>query len=380
MPTLRICLLFALIGSAAAPVAAAAVPEAAVASAVERYAALVHRRYAEAHGGVRAMQLAVAQFLAEPNDATLELARQAWRHAHNLYSLTEAYRYYEGPIDAPPGSGGGVIEGRLNAWPLNEAYIDYVAGNPGAGIVQDPSIPLDRGVLINKNAADDEADVTTGFHAVEFLLWGQDARLDGPGNRPVSDYVGDGVAVQRRRQYLKLATDLIVDDLATLEQAWAPAPAPGKSGNYAASFRSGGKQSLGKALTGIATLAGFELASERIAVALQSGDQEDEQSCFSDNTLEDLRYNIEGIAQVHEALQTAIREGAPKAHRELAASIERAQRIAASLHGPMDVILADPRHAERPRLAELVKALQAIATQLQAAGREMGIDVVIAGQ
>ena len=50
-----------------------------------------------------------------------------------VYSPTEVFRFYGGPIDDDNGP-----EGLLNAWPLDEVFIDYVLGNPDAGIINDP--------------------------------------------------------------------------------------------------------------------------------------------------------------------------------------------------------------------------------------------------
>ena len=51
-------------------------------------------------------------------------------------------------------------------------------------------------------------------------------------------------------------------------------------------------------LTGIGTLAKSELAGERIFTAYDNKDQEDEHSCFSDNTHRDTRLNAIGIRNV----------------------------------------------------------------------------------
>ena len=120
--------------------------------------------------------------LANPTDATLAAARKAWVAARPAYLVTETFRFYDGPIEE--------LEGQINAWPMNEAFIDYVEGKPERRHHQrSRDRDLDRRDSIAKNQVTDEADVTTGWHAIEFLLWGQDLNADGPGNRPVSDYI-----------------------------------------------------------------------------------------------------------------------------------------------------------------------------------------------
>jgi len=52
-------------------------------------------------------------------------------------------------------------------------------------------------------------------------------------------------------------------------------------------------------LTGMGELSGAELSGERMTVAYEDKDQEDEHSCFSDNTQDDLRLNALGIQNVY---------------------------------------------------------------------------------
>ena len=114
-----------------------------------------------------------------PTDATLEAAKEAWLTARDDYGPTEAFRFYDGPIDNPDDG----PEGQINAWPMDEAYVDYVEGDASAGIVNDtagvPEITTD--VIVAANEEGGETNISTGWHAVEFLLWGQDLSDDGPG-------------------------------------------------------------------------------------------------------------------------------------------------------------------------------------------------------
>ena len=98
---------------------------------IAAYATGVHASYAASASGAKAMAAAIDALLADPTDATLAAARKAWVAARPAYLVTEAYRFYDGPIEA--------IEGEINSWPMNEAFIDYVVGNPNAGIINDPS-------------------------------------------------------------------------------------------------------------------------------------------------------------------------------------------------------------------------------------------------
>jgi uncharacterized iron-regulated protein len=197
--------LFALSLLAASGEAQCAVDARGVRPQLETYAQIAYRAYADAYEHARVLQRAVDQFVADPSDDAneqLEMLRQAWLDAHVSYGSTEVFGFYEGPIDfGKRADGSQGPELLLNAWPLNESYIDAVIAD---------DVPITRELLIDRNARDDEADVTTGYHAIEYLLWGPDRNANGAGQRSPRDFLGDGAA-SRRRQYLKVATDLLVE-------------------------------------------------------------------------------------------------------------------------------------------------------------------------
>ena len=279
------CLLFLLAGLASSPPAEGA-DLATVQQVVAHYADIVHAGYEDSYRRAVALQNALQTLTDRPSAASLEAAKNAWKRARIPYGQTEAFRFYGGPIDDADGP-----EGQLNAWPMDESYVDYVQGNPCAGIINDPDAPITRGHLLALNEQGGEENVSLGYHAIEFLLWGQDLSADGPGARPVSDYV----EAPRRVQYLHTAASQLVDDLQSLVEEWAPR----QNGNYRATFLAQEPhEALRQILVGIGTLSRSELAGERMAVALASRDQEDEHSCFSDNTHVDIVRNAQGIQNV----------------------------------------------------------------------------------
>ncbi|CAH1747770.1 Peptidase M75, Imelysin [Thauera humireducens] len=255
---------------------------------LQHYGQLVHASYADAASTARALQDAINAFIAAPSEAGLLEARKRWLAAREWYGQTEAFRFYGGPIDGEDGP-----EGRINAWPMDEAYVDAVADNAAAGIVNDPGVKRDADTLAALNEKDGEENISTGWHAIEFMLWGQDLSADGPGKRAWTDFV-DGKApnADRRRAYLKIVTDLLVSDLEGLTAAWAPG-----AKNYRAAFVAD-PASLTKVISALGILSRAELAGERIEVALDSQSQEDEHSCFSDNTHRDIVANALGIRNV----------------------------------------------------------------------------------
>ena len=260
------------------------------ADAVARhYASGVQAAYDDALAASLDLQKAVQAFAAAPSPAGLKAARKAWLAAREWYGPTEAFRFYAGPVDDDKGP-----EGRINAWPLDESYIDYVKGKAAGGIIANRKQPITKAALAKLNEKGGEENIATGWHAIEFLLWGQDFNDNGPGDRSFEDYVdGKSPHADRRRQYLLAVTELLVDDLRSLAGAWAPG-AP----NYRARFETEGLEAIRKMVVGIGSLSRGELAGERLEVAMNTQDQEDEHSCFSDNTHRDVVLNATGIQNV----------------------------------------------------------------------------------
>ncbi|WP_040263910.1 imelysin family protein [Pseudomonas massiliensis] len=300
--------------NAAATPAAVALDQAAAKAVVSHYSEMVHAVFSDALTTAQALQKAVDAFLAKPDANTLKAAREAWLAARPSYLQSEVFRFGNTIIDD--------WEGQVNAWPLDEGLIDYVAkgyepalGNPGgsANIIANTEIQVGEDKVDVKDITPEklaslnelggsEANVATGYHAIEFLLWGQDLNGTGPGagNRPASDYLeGKGATGghnDRRRAYLKAATDLLVSDLEEMVGNWKP----GVADNYRATLEAEPVDSgLRKMLFGMGSLSLGELAGERLKVALEANSPEDEHDCFSDNTHNSAFFNAKGIRNVY---------------------------------------------------------------------------------
>jgi putative iron-regulated protein len=342
---------------------------------IEAYADLVSASYQAAVSAAQPLDQAVDELLANPSEDSLKAAREAWVKSRQPYLETEVFRFYDGPIEE--------IEGRINAWPMNEAAIDYVKDDPKAGLINsDKDLTLDA--IIAANQADDEANVTTGWHAVEFLLWGQDFSADGPGARPASDYTPGTPANDRRREYLRLVTSQLIADLASLSTAWSPDRGDG----YAAKFKAlPQREAVGRMLNGMAILAGFEFMSQRLAVALDSGDQEDEHSCFSDTTHQDFVHDLKGIQNVwtgdgagkeRAGLDELVKSIDPATAENVTVLLKDAETRIAALGNPWDKVLASPEGSpERKAAEDAVTALQALGKGLTDAGSKLGVLVLI---
>lgn len=341
------------------------------------YAANVHASYARSLATAQTLKTTIDAFVAAPSQATLDAARTAWIAAREPYGLTEVHRFYDGPIDNPEDG----PEGQINAWPLDEVYIDYVESMPAAGIINNPQMfpTITKQLIADQNEEGGEANISSGYHAIEFLLWGQDLSDAGPGARPFTDYT-TLANFERRKQYLVAATELLVDDLTAVTQAWAP-----DADNYRADFEAGGIDSVQKMLFGMGSLAGAELSGERMSVALVNREQEDEHSCFSDNTHRDLRGNAVGIQNVYlgmyestdgQGIEDLVRAKdaalADRLSSELAASIAAIEAIPA----PFDqAILDDAAGGGRANVTAAIDALQAQTETIVEAAEALGITI-----
>ena len=374
---------------------------------------IAYAAYADSLISAQTMRNVLATFISSPSNENFSSAKQAWLAAREPYGQTEVYRFREGPIDAllPDGTlgeDGDGPEGRINAWPLGEAIIDYVAvevdgdsgpesssnalnGNVIANTADYPTIDADT-ILSLIELGEDERNVTTGYHAVEFLLWGQDLNEDSSGSgsrdssggqRPITDFAntigqctsGD-IAVTadicaRRGDYLLAATDVLIADLTTIVEAWEP-----NAGVHYTAFIAGGDESLAKILEGMGRLSFGELAGERINIALKTDSQEDEHSCFSDNTHRDLFLNAKGVQNSFNASYTRIDgeqiegasiydlmvvEGSHELANSLRASLEATMAAAAVIDTkaktgkPFDVLIQEG--IDQPNLIAVIDTL-----------------------
>ncbi|MCC7020440.1 MAG: hypothetical protein IT332_11830 [Ardenticatenales bacterium] len=365
--------------AAAAPPPAASADTTALRRAVVRtYADIAFASYTDALRTADALQDAIEAFVADPTDASLADAKSAWLAARDVYGQTEAFRFYGGPIDEPESG----VEGLVNAWPLDEAYIDDVDGNPGAGIVnavaEHPEITA--GLLVDLNEVGGEKNIATGYHAIEFLLWGQDLSADGPGARPVTDYVvGVGPNADRRRKVLALEADLLTQHLRIVVDAWDPDELAG----YRSGFVRDVDGSLAKVFTGLTELSGGELAGERMAVVYETQDQEDEHSCFSDNTHKDFIAGAQGMANIWRGrygdvvgtgLDALVADVDPAAAADITAAVDAAVVAMGAIPPPFDqaVMGADDATGRMAVLAAM-SSLEQLAARLRSAGAKLGV-------
>ena len=286
------------------------------AAVVETYANIALAGYEDSLSTATDLMTAVTALTDAPSEETLKAAREAWKAARIPYQQTEAFRFGNPVVDA--------WEGKVNAWPLDEGLIDYVDASYGtesdenglytANVIANEVIQIDGKEVdaidlvpqflsqVLQEAGGIEANVATGYHAIEFLLWGQDLNGTGPGagNRPYTDFDPANCTnghCDRRAAYLSAAAELLYVNLQQMVSAWR------EDGEARKAAEEGGVAAI---LTGMGSLSFGEVAGERMKLGLLLHDPEEEHDCFSDNTHMSHLYDAVGIRNVYLGSYTRI--------------------------------------------------------------------------
>ncbi|KQT85954.1 imelysin family protein [Aurantimonas sp. Leaf443] len=388
------------------PAARAAEP----AAVVDTYAAIALATYEDALTSAKALDAAAKALVASPSEATLKAAREAWKAARPSYQQSEAFRFGNPVVDA--------WEGRVNAWPLDEGLIDYVGGAYGtssdenglytANVVANPKISaagkeIDATQITPALLQDElqeaggiEANVATGYHAIEFLLWGQDLNGTeaGAGDRPFTDYAAGEACTNghcdRRGAFLTAATTLLVSDLQEMVDDW-------KAGGEARKVLDGDPmKAVSAMLTGLGSLSYGELAGERMKLGLLLHDPEEEHDCFSDNTHVSHLYDAIGIRNVYAgayrrldgsmvegpSLSDLVAAKSPALDAELKGDLDRTvaamEAVAAAAEGgeAYDMQIAEGNDAGNARVQAAIDGLVTQTRAIERAVAELGVENV----
>jgi putative iron-regulated protein len=359
---------------------------------IATYIDIARASYTDSLLTAQALERSIDALLAVPSEQTLNAARSAWKDARVPYQQTEAFRFGNRVVDE--------WEGRVNAWPLDEGLIDYVDTSSygeesdnnyfyTANIIANPlldigGISVDAANITPQLLAEMlheidgvESNVATGYHAIEFLLWGQDLNGTNPGAgaRRYTDYSLTDCTngnCDRRRAYLKAATTLLVSDLDEMVQNWQD------GGAALLDLQAKGDEGgLATILTGMGSLAYGELAGERIRLGLLLHDPEEEHDCFSDNTHWSHYYDAVGISNVYRgeyqredgakvagpSLEDLIRIRNPALHAEMSARLESTQLAMTALveqgeaGNTYDVLIGNGNAAGEALINRIVNAL-----------------------
>lgn len=380
---------------------------------VRDYADRAHIAYEYSRATAVAMAEAIDELLADPSDETLKNARDAWWEARYYYQETEVHRFGNPIVDA--------WEGKVNAWPLDEGLIDYVDVSYGEAaednpyfrlnIIANPVIQIDGEEVDTTELTADllasvfheaggvETNVATGYHAIEFLLWGQDLHSDEKraGERPATDYSLTDCSndnCDRRRAYLKAATDLLISDLEEMVAHWA------EDGAARAYILEDTDRGLSAILTGMGSLSFGELAGERIKLGLLTQDPEEEHDCFSDNTAWSHYQSQAGISGVfygilpiepdvpvafsggefHRGIWELLLEVDEDLADRMEAAIDRTDELTSALTDitdeseHYDQMLVNGNSEGRETLEEIVEALVAQTREIERAFTALGLE------
>jgi putative iron-regulated protein len=377
---------------------------------VATYADIAQAGYEDSLTLARDLQVAVDALIAVPSPEALDAARAAWRKARDPYMQTEVFRFGNPIVDD--------WEGRVNAWPLDEGLIDYVDAayfgseeNAQAqlNVIANQSFTLSGQTVdaatitpallsdVLQEAGENEANVATGYHAIEFLLWGQDLVSDAPqaGDRPWTDYAQGadctGGNCDRRADYLRVATGLLVSDLSWMAAQWA------EGGDARAAVTADADAGFAAILTGMGNLSYGEMAGQRVKLGLILNDPEEEHDCFSDNTPESHYFDIKGVENVYlgrytridgtevsgPSLSGALAEADPALAAALAGGIGQSLSAADALRGlaqqgqSYDMLLQVGNTGGEAAITALVEALVAQSRSIERASAALGLAGVV---
>lgn len=404
------------------------------------YVNMAHAAYKDSLDTAKTLQTAVNAYVDAPTEANLEAAKAAYKAARQPYSQTEVFRFDEAFVSADDKREIGSVdgwEGQVNAWPLDEALIDYVSDdyegeyNSQDNIINSDSIAVgsikqDTSTITPQLLADmneiggSEANVTTGYHAIEFMLWGQDTNGvgEGAGNRPISDYnTTDGECTsgesantdasicERRGEFLKAAAQLLVDDLTAMEAQWQPDSEHTLRSDMIARKDNNGLRQI---MYQMGSLAFGELASQRMQVAFVTGSTEDEHECFSDLTHLSYANNARGIQNVfngsyktladktvggygvknylidtgHQDVADKLAADFSKVESDFNVIVEKGEKegikidqmIATVGQASKQGISAEEQNARRGWIETAITSLQELTTGIESAAKVVGID------
>jgi putative iron-regulated protein len=356
------------------------------AEVVRAYAQNLEQGYADSVDDESAFKDVVATFLGSPTEDTLNDARTSWLASRAHYMLTEGARFYDGPIDVDPPN----YEALLNSWPLNEANIDYTTDATGkvdetVGIVNNTDLLEDitAAGLDDVNIKGGDENVSDGYHAVEFLLWGQALTDVGPGKRPASDYDLNGPRKNpdRRARYLMVAVDGIIANLTAVRDAWAP------GADYRVGFERDPETALKKVFTGLAKFSKGELGSQRIGAAYMSKERHDQHDCFSSETLVDYERDARGIQAMYigkfgdndgPGLSDLVFSVDPAIDKKLTDMLQATINAIVAIPKPFEAaITGDDDSPGRVALKAALDALSAQGDEFGAAAAALGLSITV---
>lgn len=170
----------------------------------------------------------IVDFLQDSSEESLLKLRQQWHAAHNQYSASAVFRALS---DSNPALFEPLRNANfcIDAHPIQPGYLDSFDVYRYSGIVNDIAVPITAAAIRAQHGFSDDTDVSTGFHALAYLIFGED------GERPLADLqaqstlsteqINNGLKAidlsqNRRRSLMKLIGELLLDDIRQLQTQW----------------------------------------------------------------------------------------------------------------------------------------------------------------
>lgn len=269
--------------------------------------------YADFDREAAALASACRRLDAAPSDSLLAAARVRWHAARIPWEQAEAFTF--GPVTFAN------LDLALDSWPLNTVDIDATLAGTDA-ITPESVAALDP--------------TTRGFHAAEYLLWGED------GHRHAADMT------LRERDYLVAVAEIMARDAARVHAVWS-----GTNG-YAALLQTAGEpgntayastdDAVYELLMGVLFIT-EEVAAEKIQVTLQSGTDRFAESRYSRSSKADIENNLQSVSNMYEGtfgdqqgpgLSRLVAARDPALDARFRAELASARAAVAAIPGPLE--------------------------------------------
>ena len=273
---------------------------------------IAYTRLSNADQAAQILDSKLASFMHHPTPLNQAETQQAWRIAYDAFLTSLIFSYL--PLQDPPdwhkqGISYQDLLSQLDSWPIEGGYIDYIQNYPFSGIVNDLTLTIDETSLRSQHGFTDRSNASLGFHALEFMLWGNEGQRtvydfypqENTAPIPINDaehadydVYSDALTPNalpsepqnhnRRRQYTQLITELLLKDLHRIQRRWEPS-----SGYYAQLVQqSRAENTLQAAFIAAQKLISVEILNKRFALT---------SSEFSQTSQADLAALLLGIEQ-----------------------------------------------------------------------------------
>jgi putative iron-regulated protein len=349
---------------------------------IKSYTHIVHNTYLKIYEDALIFEQSVNDFLALPSKKLLKNTQEKWLNLSNSLNKAEGFRFYNSPVDfVLESSKERSLNDKIANWPIKYEYIDYTKDNTKSGIIQDKTTKITKDFLQNSHL--ENGNSTTGIHVIEFLLWGEDLKKSKSGNRSYTDYVSGNFFNDKRRDFLKLSTEILVEDLKILTDSWNN---QGTANYYNQFIKLDQKKALGKIAGGMIKALTLQLANKMIITSINSQNKEYEKSAFSDNTSDDFINIFLSIKNVYFATYDSfkgssfhdlIKSKSPSLAQKIVNKISEIELTLKEIPKPYDkvVLQSVENSVERNKMLALATNLKELSSYLSEASKDIGIEV-----